>query len=98
MQVGTVQMVNWARLPVGRSFAAHFHEDMQEIFIIVHGVARMVVGEETAVLQRGDVVLVDVREIHQMWNDGEEDVEYVVVGISSGKGGRTVVVGQSLVT
>ena len=46
LQPGTVQMVNWARLPVGNSFSAHYHEDMQEIFIIVAGEAEMVVAGE----------------------------------------------------
>ena len=90
-----VQMVNWAKLPVGNCFAAHYHEDMEEIFVIVHGVARMVVGEETAILRHGDTVLVAAREVHQMWNHGEEDVEYLVVGIAAGTGGQTVVVDQA---
>ena len=47
LQPGTVQMVNWARLPAGSSFSAHYHEDMQEIFIIVAGEAEMVVADET---------------------------------------------------
>ena len=56
LQHGTVQMVNWARLPVGNSFSAHYHEDMQEIFIIVAGEAEMVVEGETAVLGRGHFI------------------------------------------
>jgi len=93
LQTGLVQMVNWAKLPAGNSFAPHYHEDMQEIFIIVQGTARLAVGNETVVLRRGDAILIDLREVHQMWNDTEEDVEYVVVGITKGTGGKTVVVG-----
>ena len=26
---GKVQMLNWALLPVGRSFSPHYHQDMQ---------------------------------------------------------------------
>ena len=95
IQAGSVQMVTWAKMPAGNSFAPHYHEDMQEVFVIVKGVARLTAGERTVALGRGDAVLIDVREVHQMWNDGEEDVEYVVVGITSGQGGRTVVLEQS---
>jgi mannose-6-phosphate isomerase-like protein (cupin superfamily) len=95
LQPGTVQMVNWARLPAGKSFSAHYHEDMQEIFIIIRGTARIVVDRQSAELRPGDSIRIDAREIHRMWNDGTEDVEYVVLGISSGEGGQTVVIQES---
>jgi mannose-6-phosphate isomerase-like protein (cupin superfamily) len=92
LHAGAVQMVNWARLPPGKSFAPHYHEDMQEVFVIIQGVARITVAADTSVLHRGDAILIDPREIHQMWNDGAEDVEYLAMGISAGRGGRTIVV------
>jgi mannose-6-phosphate isomerase-like protein (cupin superfamily) len=92
LQPGTVQMVNWARLPAGKGFAAHYHEDMQEIFIIVAGEAEMVVAGETVALSRGDAIAIDRREIHRMANRGSEDVEYLVLGITGNEGGKTVVV------
>jgi mannose-6-phosphate isomerase-like protein (cupin superfamily) len=92
IQAGHVQMINWARLPVGKSFAAHYHEDMQEVFIIVQGVATIAVGGERVTLERGDAILIDPCEVHEMENTGAEDVEYVALGISRGEGGKTVVV------
>ena len=47
---------------------------------------------ETAVLGRGDTIAIDAREIHRMTNRGSEDVEYVVVGITGNRGGKTIVV------
>jgi mannose-6-phosphate isomerase-like protein (cupin superfamily) len=91
-QAGHVQMINWARLPVGSRFAAHYHEDMQEMFILVQGVAEMVVDSETITLRRGDAVLIEPHEVHSMRNGAGEEVEYVVVGVASGKNGRTIVV------
>jgi mannose-6-phosphate isomerase-like protein (cupin superfamily) len=95
VQAGRVQMVNWARLPVGQAFAPHYHEDLQEIFVIVSGQAEITAGTETAVLRRGDVVSIAPREVHQMRNCGDTDVEYVVLGIAAGVGGKTVVVSLS---
>jgi mannose-6-phosphate isomerase-like protein (cupin superfamily) len=92
LQPGAVQMVNWARLPAGNSFAAHYHEDMQEIFIIVSGEAEMDVAGQSVTLGRGDTIAIDPREVHRMTNRGREDVEYLVVGITGNQGGKTVVV------
>jgi mannose-6-phosphate isomerase-like protein (cupin superfamily) len=87
---GQVQMVNWAKLPVGKSFQTHYHEDMQEVFVIVCGQAEMNVEGKLVHLVEGDAILVAPREIHTMRNIGVEDVHYVVFGISTGQGGRTV--------
>ena len=78
LQAGVVQMVNWARQPAGKRFAPHYHEDMQEIFVIVQGEAQLKVDDETVVLRRGDAVLIEPHEVHEMWNEGDEDVEYMV--------------------
>lgn len=92
LQPGRVQMINWAKLPVGKQFTRHYHEDMQEVFVLVQGEAEITVGTETAMLRRGDAVLIDAREVHQMRNTGHEDVEYLAMGITGEAGGRTVVV------
>jgi mannose-6-phosphate isomerase-like protein (cupin superfamily) len=97
LQVGVVQMVNWARLPIGSSFSPHYHEDMQEVFVIFQGVARLVVDGESVTLRRGDAVRIEPNEVHQMWNVGSEDVEYMAMGITTCSGGQTVVVEEGTV-
>ena len=90
---GHVQMLNWARLPAGRSFCAHYHEDMQEIFVIVQGGVSMEVDGQIAKLGPGDAIVIEPHEIHAMSNDSDqEDAQYLVFGISSEEGGKTVVV------
>lgn len=88
---GVVQMLNWAVMPRGKGFAPHYHEDMQEVFVILQGTAQITNGRDSFVLHRGDAVRIDPREAHQMENLGEEDVEYIALGISLGAGGRTMV-------
>ena len=95
LQPGRIQMVNWASLGAGKAFARHYHEDMQEIFILVQGEAQITVAAETAVLRRGDAVVIDPREVHQMRNMGTEAVEYLAIGITREAGGKTVVVEES---
>lgn len=93
LQPGRVQMINWANLGVGKQFAQHYHEDMQEIFILVQGEAEITIGGQNATLRRGDAVIIDPHEVHQMRNVGAEAVEYLAIGITRETGGKTVVVG-----
>ncbi|MBW2646376.1 MAG: cupin domain-containing protein [Deltaproteobacteria bacterium] len=89
---GKIRMINWALLPAGKSFRAHYHEDMEEVFIILNGMAMIRIDKEETVLEKKDVVVVPIGKVHEMKNIGEEDVEYIVVGVSQEKGGKTVVV------
>lgn len=88
---GRVQMINWCRIPAGKAFRQHYHESMQEIFVILDGDVVMTVGGEPFSLQAGDAALVEPMEVHQMSNLGERDVHYLVAGIASAPGGKTVV-------
>jgi mannose-6-phosphate isomerase-like protein (cupin superfamily) len=92
---GRVQMINWARLPPGRSFRAHYHEDMEETFVIISGTCRMEVDGQSFALGPGDTLVVSPGEVHAMHHGGDEPVEYLVVGISLGRNGRTVVVDET---
>lgn len=89
---GRVQMVNWSKLPVGSSFKPHYHQDMEEVFIILKGKAKIKVDKEKELIEKGDVVVIPMKKVHQMENAGKEEVEYLVLGVSLGKGGKTVVV------
>lgn len=87
---GEIQMVNWAKLPKGRSFAPHYHEDMDEVFIMIKGSVQMKVDQEVSSVGEGDVVVVQMREVHEMKNESRQDIEYIVFGISRGSDGKSV--------
>lgn len=78
-------------IAAGNSFRRHYHEDMQEVFIILDGQVEMTVGDTTCQLEAGDAVLVSAMEVHQMTNHSDRDVNYIVFGISSESGGKTIV-------
>ncbi len=88
---GRIAMVNWAKLPRRKSFRAHFHEDMEEVFIIMSGKVEITVEQESATLEKGDAIVIPIHAVHTMKAVGEEDTEYIAMGISLGKGGKTVV-------
>ena len=89
---GKVQMINWALLPAGNSFQAHYHEDMQEIFILVQGRTQIDIKDESAELNTGDAVFIPVAAVHTMHNPHTEDAAYIAIGITRGQDGKTVVV------
>ncbi|MBI3385302.1 cupin domain-containing protein [Candidatus Gottesmanbacteria bacterium] len=72
---GRLQMINWAKLPVGKSFRAHYHEDMEEIFIMVAGTTEINIDNEKNILKRGDAVIIQGKKVHTMKNIGNEDIE-----------------------
>jgi quercetin dioxygenase-like cupin family protein len=90
LQAGQVQMLNWSWLKIGRSFEKHYHEDMQEILVMLKGKARMTAGDESVALGPGDVAIVAPMEVHQMDCLGDEDVIYLVFGIAAGTDGQTI--------
>jgi mannose-1-phosphate guanylyltransferase/mannose-1-phosphate guanylyltransferase/mannose-6-phosphate isomerase len=89
---GKIETVNTALLPLGKSFTPHYHTHRQEIFIMTRGHAKIAVDKEETTLGKGDTVVVPVGSVHSMENTGKEDVEFIVIALSTGAGGKTVVV------
>ncbi|KKS98657.1 MAG: hypothetical protein UV73_C0001G0178 [Candidatus Gottesmanbacteria bacterium GW2011_GWA2_43_14] len=85
------QMINWARIPAGKKFRLHYHEDLIEIFIIASGRARIMVDGEAEIIRSGDAVMIPAKSPHTMEAIGKKEVEYLVVGYSWGLGGKTIV-------
>lgn len=89
---GQVQMVNWCKLKIGKGFQRHYHEDMEEIFVILTGHVSIRVADEEAELGKGEAVVIPPVCVHEMKNIGKGEAEYLAIGISRGKRGKTVVV------
>ena len=89
---GSLQMINWSTLLPGKSFRSHYHEAMDEVFIIVSGEVEITVGDEKATLNKGDAVVIPQRAIHVMTNLSDREVCYIALGISRNPSGKTVVV------
>ena len=89
---GRLQMVNWSTLLPGKSFRSHYHEAMEEVFIIMNGEVEITVGDEKALLGKGDTVVIPEKTVHVMTNLTDEEVCYIALGVSRGVGEKTVVV------
>lgn len=89
---GTIQMINWAKIEAGKSFARHYHENMDEIFIILSGKAEIEIDNEKARIEATDTVYIPQQAQHEMKNIATENLEYIAIGIVKKPGGKTVIV------
>lgn len=89
---GQIVVVNWSVLPKGKSFALHYHESLQEVFIIFKGKVKAVVENQEVILESGDGLIVDYNEKHTMENISNEDVIFLMFGVSDNPHGKTVIV------
>ncbi len=89
---GRVQMINWSILLTGKPFRAHYHEAMDEVFIILDGEVEITVNKEKETLGKGDAVVIPEGAVHAMKNLTDREVSYITIGIARDASGKTVVV------
>lgn len=87
---GRIQMINWAKLGPDKSFSPHFHEDMEEIFIILSGKVRLTIDNESKILEKGDAVIIPCKVTHKMVNVAKGNVFYLAIGLTLEGKGRTI--------
>ena len=69
--LGYVSKATGEQTPVG------FHDDEEEIYVILKGTAVLELGDETTDVRSGDVVYVPRNTRHQMTCTSEEKFEYL---------------------
>ena len=68
------------RLPPRSANTLHRHVRSEEFYLVLEGVGRMRVGEETLTVPRLGAVLVGPEQLRQVFNDTEHDVLWLIVG------------------
>lgn len=87
---GRIQMINWSKIPKGKTFEPHYHESMIEVFIIISGKVKVKIDSEEAILEKGDMVIALEKQVHTMTNLTDEDVDYIAMGVATSEGGRSI--------
>lgn len=78
---GKIQMINWATMLPEKSFSAHIHKDMFEIFIMMGDGLIMEIDDKEIALGKGDALIVEPTEMHELKNGTKMPIEYIVIGI-----------------
>ena len=66
-------------IPAACHSRPHYHPVAEETYYILAGEGRMVVDGREMRLVPGDALLIQPPEVHQIFNDGEGDLEFIAV-------------------
>lgn len=66
-------------IPPGNSSSAHYHKVAEETYYILSGRGRMLVDGQEYSLSPGQACLIRAPEMHQIFNAGEVDLEFLAV-------------------
>jgi quercetin dioxygenase-like cupin family protein len=68
------------RMPPYSANTWHKHVDQWELYFVLEGTGRMRVGPETLTIPRHGAVLVEPSSLRQVFNDGPDEVLWLIVG------------------
>jgi quercetin dioxygenase-like cupin family protein len=68
------------RLAPGQASTKHRHRSETELYVVLEGTGRMRIGDDVHTLAPLSTVLVEPGVVRQVFNDGDEDALWLVVG------------------
>lgn len=66
-------------IPPGKSSEPHYHKTSEETYYLLRGKARMVIDAREFQLEAGQACLIEPGEVHQIFNEGPEVLEFLAV-------------------
>ena len=77
-------------IPPGKASLLHYHPETEESYFILKGQARMILGEEEAMMRPGQIVLIQAPKPHKIINTGAEDLEFLAFCVPAWEPSNTV--------
>jgi len=66
-------------LQAGKNTDYHSHKGAEQIYYILRGAGKMLLGEEKYPVREGDVIHIPPEIPHQVFNDGEDWMEHLII-------------------
>lgn len=79
------------KMPPKSAENMHYHNISRQFFYILSGEATMCFKDRSIVLNEGEGIEIEPREAHQMINNSNFDVEFIVVSMPKSHGDKVVV-------
>lgn len=76
------------RMPSGAMEARHYHQKARQFFFVLSGTATFEIAGKREVLRKHEGVEVPPGVAHQMFNESEREVEFLVVSQPTSRGDR----------
>lgn len=76
------------RMPAQTAEVNHYHHHAQQFFFILSGTATIELNDQRIELKQHDGIEVPPHVPHQMRNDSQEDVEFLVISQPNSRGDR----------
>jgi mannose-6-phosphate isomerase-like protein (cupin superfamily) len=73
---GSPLSLGYFRLEPGQSGPKHSHQNEVEIYIVISGKGKVVIGDETVDMTSGTIIYVPPTVEHQTLNNGQNDLEF----------------------
>ncbi len=83
--------VNAIVLPGGYDTGAHYHEEQDELYLVLRGTIEIALGADESdrfTLEEGDLAHVNAHTVRHIRNAGEDEAVYFIVGGKDGYVGR----------
>jgi mannose-6-phosphate isomerase-like protein (cupin superfamily) len=66
-------------IPPKKSSSAHYHNVSEETYYILKAKAKMMIDNLEFTLFPGQACLINPKEVHQIYNDGDDDLEFLAI-------------------
>jgi uncharacterized cupin superfamily protein len=68
------------RLEPGQASTKHRHAEQEELYVLLEGEGRVRIDDQSLTLAPRDALLIDPESVRQLFNDGDADQLWLVVG------------------